>query len=128
LKLFFVLKHSTFHFQKQYLLHLKTNSNDFCDIKCAKKRATKYFHCLKAMDQCGESYKTLFIKVFHILIYLTILNIQYVLLWRNTFQMFYPIFFPQRKIQMNYIKTTFSLLVRTLYFMSSIQWKVDFCF
>jgi len=29
---------------------------------------------------------------------------------------------------MDYIKTTFSLLVTTLYSMSSMEWKVDFCF
>ncbi len=25
------------HLHKPYLAHLKTNSNDFCDIKCIKK-------------------------------------------------------------------------------------------
>jgi hypothetical protein len=29
---------------------------------------------------------------------------------------------------MDYIKATFSLLVTTLYFMFSMQWKADFCF
>jgi len=93
----------------------------FVTLDVPKKRATKSFKFSKAMDQCGECYKTLFV-------YLTILNIQYVLLWTNTFQKFYPIFFPQREILMDYIKTTFSLLVTTLYSMSSMEWKVDFCF
>ncbi len=44
-----------------------------------QKKATKYFQCSKAIDQCGESYETLFIKAFHILVYLTILKLQYVL-------------------------------------------------
>jgi hypothetical protein len=32
----------------------------------------------------------------------------------------------QKGIPLNYIKIKFSLLVTTLYFMSSMQWKMDF--
>jgi hypothetical protein len=80
------------------------------------------------MDQCEESYKILFIKVFHILVYLTILNIQNVRLWTNTFQTFYPIFFVQRKIPMDYIKTKFSLLVTTLYLCLVCNGRLIFVF
>jgi hypothetical protein len=40
-----------------------------------KKGATKPFQCSKAIDQCEESFKTLFTKIFHILVYLTILKL-----------------------------------------------------
>jgi hypothetical protein len=53
-----------------YLVHLKTNSSDFCDIGC-KKGVTKSFQFSKAINQCGESYKKLLTKVFHILVYLS---------------------------------------------------------
>jgi hypothetical protein len=82
----------------------------------------------KGHDQCGENYKILFTKVFHIFLYLTILKLQYVLLWTNTLQTLYHIFFTQRRIPMNYIKTTFSLLISTLYSMSNMQWNMDFCY
>jgi hypothetical protein len=59
---------------KPYLTRLKTNSNDFYDIRCTKKGATKSFQFSKVIDQCGESYKTLFTKVFHILVYLPYSN------------------------------------------------------
>jgi hypothetical protein len=58
------------------VVHLKEfgPSSDSCDIRCAKKGVKKYFQCSKAMDQCGENYKTLFTKDFHILVFITILN------------------------------------------------------
>jgi hypothetical protein len=58
------------HFHKSYFTHLKTNSSDFCDIRCIKKRVTINFKCSKAIDQCEKNYKTLFPNVFHILVYL----------------------------------------------------------
>ncbi len=89
------------------------------------RKGYKTFQCWKAMDQCGESYKNLFINVSQFF-YLTMLKLQYVLLWTNTFQTFYHIFFTQRGIPMNYINTTFSLLITTLYSMFSMQWNMDF--
>jgi len=68
------------HFHKPYLIHLKTNFSDFYGVECAKEGVTKTFQCSKVMDQCGKKYKTLFTKVFHMLVYLTILKLQYVLL------------------------------------------------
>jgi hypothetical protein len=67
------------HFHKSYLVHLKTNSSDFYDIRCIKKGVKKYFQCSKAIDRCEENYKTLFPKVFTSLS-ITILKLQYVLL------------------------------------------------
>jgi hypothetical protein len=38
--------------------------------------------------------------------------------------MFYPIFIPQRETPMDYIKTTFSLLVTTLYYSKNNNFNV----
>ncbi len=114
------------HFHKPYLAHFLTNSSDFYDITCAKKRATKSFQCSKTIDYCRENYKTLFTKVFHILVYITIVKLQYVLVWTKTPKFISHILYP-KKIPLNHIKTTFSLLVATLYFMSSMQWNIYFC-
>jgi hypothetical protein len=40
---------------------------------------------------------------------------------------FYPIFFTQKGIPLDYIKMFFSLLVATMYSMSSMQWNMAFC-
>jgi hypothetical protein len=101
-----------------------TNYTDFCDIKCAKKRARKSFQCSKAMDQCGEViYKGFSHTCLPYHIKYTICSS----LNKHTL-MFYPIFIPQRKIPMDYIKIIFSLLITTLYSTSSMQWNVDFFF
>jgi hypothetical protein len=38
---------SPLHFHKPYLAHLKTNSNDFCEIKCIKKGGYKTLSLFK---------------------------------------------------------------------------------
>jgi hypothetical protein len=50
----------------------------------------------------------------------TIIKLEYYLC-TNTLQTFYPIFVPEKRIPMDYIKTPFSFLVATLYSMSSMQ-------
>jgi hypothetical protein len=75
-------------------------SNDSCDIRCAKKGVIKSFQCSKAMDQCGESYKTLFTKDFsHICLHYHIKITIPILPSTNTLQTFIPYFLPKEKFQ-----------------------------
>jgi hypothetical protein len=61
------------------------------------------------------------------LVYLTILKLQYVLFEQTHSKHFIPYFFTQKGIPLNHIKTIFSLLATKLYFMSNMQWNMDFC-
>jgi hypothetical protein len=51
------------------------------------------------MDQCGGNYKTLFMKVFHILVYLTILKLQYVFFEQTYTKHFIPYSLPKEEFQ-----------------------------
>jgi len=65
------------------------------------KRGYKIFSMFKGHGPMWKIYKTSCIEVFHILVHLTILKLQYVLPQTNTLQTFYPIFFPQKGIPMD---------------------------
>jgi len=93
----------------------------FVTLDAPRKEATKSFQCSKAIDQCEESYKTLFSKVFHILVYLPYSNWNMLFFEQTHSKLFYTIFFTQKGIPFDYVKTTFSLLVATLYSMFNMQ-------
>jgi hypothetical protein len=78
------------------------------------------------MDQCEKNYKTLFTKVFHIFVYLTILKLQY-FLNKHTPNILLHTLYPKRNSNELY-KIKKSLLVPTLYSMFSMQGNMNFCY
>ncbi len=107
------------HFHKPYLTYLKTNYSDFCDIKCTKKRAKNSFNVQRLLTNVKKIMKLylqwFFAYFFTYHIEITICSS----LNKHTLNILSHIF-TQKGIPWDNIKTTFSLLVATLYSMFSM--------
>jgi hypothetical protein len=88
----------------------------FVTLDAPRKGLQKLFNVQRLLTNVNKIIK-LYLQMFSHTCLLTILKLQYVLC-TNTLQ---KMFFAQKGIPLDYIKTPFSFLVATLYFMSSMQ-------